>query len=274
MATFVVGPLTNMFMESFDGGSLPPTLNLAHISLILKKDKPPDLCASYRPISLLGVDCKMLSKILARRLEEVLPILVKQDQTGFIKGRYSHSNVRRLLNVIQFAQNTKNKVLAVSLDSEKAFDRVEWEYLFNVLNRFGLGAGFVEWVKVLYKSPAARVLVNGSVSDAFPLCRGTRQGCPLSPLLFALTLEPLAEVIRTHQGLSGVKLGDIEYRISLYADDILLFITNPENSIPTLILIINQFGQISGYKVNYNKSEALPLGGSGPWAAPVNFPFR
>ena len=105
-----------------------------------------------------------------------------------------------------------------------------------------MGAGFVEWVKVLYKSPAARV--NGSVSDAFPLCRGTRQGCPLSPLLFALALEPLAEVIRTHQGLSGVKLGDIEYRISLYADDILLFITNPENSIPTLISIINQFGQI------------------------------
>ena len=99
MAKCVVGPLTNMFMESFDGGSLPPTLNLAHISLILKKDKPPDLCASYRPISLLGVDCKILSKLLARRLEEVLPILVKQDQTGFIKGRCSHSNVRRLLNV-------------------------------------------------------------------------------------------------------------------------------------------------------------------------------
>jgi len=74
MAKYVVGPLTNMFMESFKRGTLPATLNLAHISLILKKDKPSDLCASYRPISLLGVDCKILSKLLARRLEEVLPI--------------------------------------------------------------------------------------------------------------------------------------------------------------------------------------------------------
>lgn len=91
-----------MFMESFEGDTLPPTLNLAHISLILKKDKLLDLCASYRPISLLGVDFKIQSKLLARRLEEVLPTLVRPDQTGFIKGRCSHSNVRQLLNVILF----------------------------------------------------------------------------------------------------------------------------------------------------------------------------
>ncbi len=77
MARFVVGPLTNMFIESFEKGTLPPPLNLAHISLILKKDKPPNLCAFYRPTSLLGVNCKVLSKLLARRLEEVLPILVR-----------------------------------------------------------------------------------------------------------------------------------------------------------------------------------------------------
>lgn len=136
-------------------------------------------------------------------------------------------------------QKKKKKVLAVSLDAEKAFDRVEWEYLFDVLGRFGLGCGFVDWIKVLYSSPAARIMVNGSVSDVFPLSRGTCQGCPLSPLLFALALEPLADAVRTHQGFCGVKLGDNEYRISLYADDILLFITNPEKSIPTLISIIN-----------------------------------
>lgn len=77
----MVGPLTNMYVESFERATLPPTLNLAHISLILKKDKPPDLCASYRPISLLGVDCKILSKLLAHRLEGVLPTLVGLDQT-------------------------------------------------------------------------------------------------------------------------------------------------------------------------------------------------
>jgi len=273
MIKLVVGPLTNMFTESFERGTLPPTLNLAHISLILKKDKPSDCCRSYRPISLLGVDCKILSKLLARRLEEMLPVLVRPDQTGFVKNRYSFSNVRRLLNIIQFSHSTKKRVLAVSLDAEKAFDRVEWEYL-DVLDKFGLGSDFIQWVKLLYRSPTARVMVNGLVSDIFPLSRGTRQGCPLSPLLFALALEPLAETIRNHNGLSGVTLGDIEYKISLYADDILLFITKPENSIPALVAIIDQFGQISGYKINYDKSEALPLGDFGDRASLVNFPFR
>lgn len=274
MMKIVVGPLTNLFTESFERGTLPPTLNLAHISMILKKDKPSDCCGSYRPISLLGVDCKILSKLLARRLEEVLPILVGPDQTGFVKNRYSVSNVRRLLNIIHFSNSTKKRVLAVSLDAEKAFDRVEWEYLFDVLDRFGLGLNFIEWVKLLYRSPVARVMVNGLVSDIFPLCRGTRQGCPLSPLLFALALEPLAETIRNHNGLFGVKLGDTEYRISLYADDILLFITKPEDSVSVLVSIICQFGQISGYKINYDKSEALPLGDFGDRAALVNFPFK
>ena len=77
------------------------------------------------------------------------------------------------------------------------------------------------------------------MSDIFPLGRATRQGCPLSPLLFALALKPLAETIRTHQELSGVILGDTEYRISLYADDILLCITNPEGSIPFLLSSVN-----------------------------------
>lgn len=88
-----------MFIESFERGTLPPTLNLAHIALILKKGKPSDQCASYRPISLLGVDCKLISKLLAIRLEEVLPVLVKPDQIGFVKYRYFFSNVCRLLNV-------------------------------------------------------------------------------------------------------------------------------------------------------------------------------
>uniref|UniRef100_A0A3P9C0F7 Reverse transcriptase domain-containing protein n=1 Tax=Maylandia zebra TaxID=106582 RepID=A0A3P9C0F7_9CICH len=274
MAKHVAGPLLGMYTESLERGVLPPTLNLAHISLILKKDKPADLCTSYRPISLLSVDCKILSKILSRRLEEVLPVLIKPDQTGFVKNRYSRSNVHRLINVAQFSQNTNYRALAISLDAEKAFDRVEWEYLFDVLDRFGLGSEFVKWVKLLYGAPAARVLVNGSVSDVFPLGRGTRQGCPLSPLLFALALEPLAEAIRTDPEICGVTLSNTEYRISLYADDVLLFLTKPETSIPALTHIINQFGLFSGYKINYDKSEALPLGDGGRWDAPPNFPFR
>uniref|UniRef100_A0A3Q0RWB8 Reverse transcriptase domain-containing protein n=1 Tax=Amphilophus citrinellus TaxID=61819 RepID=A0A3Q0RWB8_AMPCI len=90
-----------MLNNSFGTGALPPSFREANISLILKKSKPPENCRSYRPISLLNVDLKILSKILATRLENILPLLIKADQTGFIKGRNSCNNFRRLLNVVQ-----------------------------------------------------------------------------------------------------------------------------------------------------------------------------
>lgn len=125
LSHLIAGPLTDMFSDSFKICHLPPTLNVANITLILKKDKPPDICGSFRPISLIGVDSKLLSKLLATRLEKFLPSLINPDQTGFIQNRLSLTNVRRLLNVIQYSNQANYRGLAVSLDAEKAFDRVE-----------------------------------------------------------------------------------------------------------------------------------------------------
>lgn len=147
----------------------------------------------------------------------------------------------------------------LSLDAEKAFDRVEWEYLFDTLCRFGLGTGFINWIYLLYRSPTARVRVNGSLSDIIPLSRGTRQGCPLSPLLFAIALEPLAETIRHHKNVSGVTLGNTEHRISLYADDVLLFITNPENSIPNLTQSLINLVRSQDIKSTFRNRRPCPL---------------
>ena len=85
------------------------------------------------------MDSKLLSKLLARRLEKLLPTLINSDQTGFVYGSYSTCNVRRLLNIIQFTSQCKQKALAISLDAEKAFNTVEWGYLSDVLGRYGLG---------------------------------------------------------------------------------------------------------------------------------------
>ena len=181
MSRVAVGPLTEMFLDSFRNRSLPPSLNLANMSLILKKNKPPDECGCYRPVSLINEDSKILSKVLTRRLENYLPLLINDEQTGFIRGRFSHSNVRRLLNVIQYSSEMQHRALAISLDAEKAFDRVEWRFMWDVLGRFGLGEEFINWIKLIYHSPEACVLTNGMRSSPFPLGRGTRQGCPLSP---------------------------------------------------------------------------------------------
>lgn len=270
----LVDPLLDMFNHSFLHNTLPPTLREANISLILKKGKCAESCSSYRPIALLNVDRKILSKILATRLEALLPRIIKEDQTGFIKGRNSYNNVRRLLNVIQAFQQRDIDGLVLSLDAEKAFDRVEWSYLFYSLNKFGLGDSFIRWVKILYDNPQAAILTNGLKSNNFSLFRGTAQGCPLSPLLFAIVMEPLAEAIRTAPNIKGL-LVDYEHKISLYADDVLIFISNLETSIPALLNIIELFSKFSGYKINLAKSEAMPLGSlnSIPDALPY-FPFK
>lgn len=268
-------PMMNMFNHSFECGTLPPSLREANISLILKKGKCPEDCASYRPISLLNVDLKILSKVLARRLEDLLPIIVREDQTGFIKGRNSYNNIRRLLNIIQISEQHKIDGLVISLDAEKAFDRVEWSYLFSTLDRFGLGDSFVRWVKVLYTQPMASVVTNGLRSTNFFVQRGTRQGCPLSPLLFAVAVEPLAEAIRRDPLIAGLDLGGKSHKITLYADDVLLFMLNPSVSVPQLIQIIDRFAAFSGYKVNFSKSEAMPLGNlQQPPDNPNPFPFK
>ncbi|KAF7649532.1 hypothetical protein LDENG_00139950 [Lucifuga dentata] len=180
-----------MFNDSLKSGALPQTLTQASISLILKKDKDPKDCSNWRPISLLNTDVKLLAKILASRLEPCLTEIISEDQTGFIKGRQLSSNIRRLLNIVLGSSGSKVAELVVSLNAEKAFDRVEWDYLFEVLERFGFGLYFISWIRLLYSAPTACVKTNFLYSKYFSLSRGTRQGYPLSPLLFALAIEPL-----------------------------------------------------------------------------------
>lgn len=155
-----------------------------------------------------------------------------------------------------------NLVIIISLDAEKPFDQVEWHYLFAVLEKLSYHTGdkFIDWIKSLYKSPTAQVLTNNTLSGPFNLQRGTRQGCSLSPLLFALTAEPLVQSIRSDPPIHGFNTLKTVNQISLYADDILRYITKPRVSWPVILDPINAFGISSRFKVNLNKSELMPVG--------------
>lgn len=139
--------------------------------------------------------------------------------------------MRRLLDVIDAADSHQNPCAVFSPDEEKAFDRLEWDYMWAVLQRLGFGHKFIAMIKTLYHSPFTSVLTGDLISPPFELQHGTRQGCPLSPLLFCLSLEPLAQAIRQSTA-SPMRIGDHSHIISLYADDIIFFL---DSSIPLIM---------------------------------------
>ncbi len=116
---------------------------------------------------------------------------------------------------------------------------------------------FVSMIKTLYHSPAASVITGNIISPSFPLQRGTRQGCPLSPLLFCLSLEPLAQAIRKSE--VSIKIHDHNHSISLYTDDIILYLDHFDVSVSSVIKEFDHFSSLSGYKINWSKSALMPI---------------
>lgn len=251
--------LTILFNDIAQTRQVTPSMREALVAIIPKPGKNPTGCSSYRPIALLNIDAKLYSKILASRLESVLPDLIDPDQSGFIKGRQTHDNLRRVVHIIEKAQRKHIPAALLALDAEKAFDRVEWSFLFSTLRKFGFHESFVGMIQANYQHPTSRVLINGTASPPFSLARGTRQGCPLSPLLFALSIEPLAQAIRSNQDISGMRFREDDHKISLFADDVLLPITNPMTTLPAIQEELARFEKISGYKTNLSKSYLLNL---------------
>lgn len=198
--------LYNYALETFE---LPPSLREATIVLIPKPDKDPRYPASYRPISLLQVDIKVLAKVLANHIKQIILSLIHTDQAGFMPGRNTSFNLRRLYINLQALHDRAGSRVIVALDTAKAFDSVEWRYLWKCLECYGFGPKIIKWIQLLYQDPQAKVVANGWPSPVFGLSRGTRQGCPLSPLLYALAAEPLAISIRENPEIRGLGVGDL-----------------------------------------------------------------
>lgn len=237
---------------------------MAHIAVILKEGKDSSQCFSYRPIALLNADLKIFSKILATRLDEHIPSLIHQDQVGFTAGREGRENTQRVINAIYITQSQQKPLTLFSADAEKAFDRVDWIFLRATLQHIGLGDGMLRWFSNLYSVPSARVRVNDRLSDSFCIRNGMRQGCPLSPIIFILTLEPFLRKIRANSNIRGINTEREEHKLAAYADNLIFFITSPIISLPSLLMEIRQYGRIANYKVNYTKSEAMGMGMKAP----------
>lgn len=241
----LISPLCDAFNQALTTGTIPAENLQATIVTLPKPGKTPDQPANFRPISLLNSDIKLYAKMLAGRLSSVLPTLINRDQVGFIRGRQAPDGTRRLINIISQLESSKTPAILFSLDAEKAFDRINWQFMFRVLEKFGFVGNIHSAIAALYSTPSARVLVNGTLSKPFSISNGTRQGCPLSPLIFDMVMEPLAEAIRSHSGISGVNIADIQHKISLFADDVILTLTDVEHSLPNVTSLLNLYGSLT-----------------------------
>ena len=129
--------------------------------------------------------------------------------------------------------------------------------MIKILEKMGIEGTYVNIVKAIYDKPTAKIILNDEKLKAFPLRLGTRQECPLSPLLFNIVLEVLATAIRGKKEIKGIPIRKEDVQLSLFADDMILYIENPKDSIRKLLQLINEFSKVAGYKINTQKSVAF-----------------
>ncbi|KAJ3614549.1 hypothetical protein NHX12_018121 [Muraenolepis orangiensis] len=256
------GPLTiqelQTALQGMQGRRAPLSCRRAVITLLPKKGNVQDI-KNWRPVSLLSVDYKLLSKALATRLGRAVEQVIHRDQTYCVPGRSMVDNIHLIRDVLEVSSSLDINTGLISLDQEKAFDRVEHSFLWKVMEKFGFSAGFIAKIKVLYNNIESVLKFNGGLCAPFRVCRGVRQGCALSGMLYALSLEPLLNKIRSK--LQGLFLPGFNGNmvLSVYADDVVVFVRD-QNDIDSLVDIVREFSSASAARVNWMKSEALTVG--------------
>lgn len=262
--------LVDVLNRSFQTGQLPKSLRGALITLLFKKGDRTDP-KNWRPISLLNTDYKLCARALAGRLLGVLQHVVHPDQSCGVKGRYIGENVVLLRGIIDYSNESDTAGAILSLDQEKAFDRVDWGFLFRTLSHLGFTSSFISWVRLLYSGVFSSVFVNGYTSQAFFPSRGVRQGCPLSPLLYVLSIEVLAANLRASRVIHGLTLPGVANPLpvtSLYADDTTV-VALSDAAIHEVFNIFARFALGTGAKLNLGKCVGLWLG---PWRTRLDAP--
>jgi hypothetical protein len=146
--------------------------------------------------------------------------------------------------------------LIISINAEKAFDKIQHHFMIKALRKLGIERMYLNIIKAIYDKPTSNFILNGTKLKPFPLKSGTRQGCPLSPLLFNTVLEFLARAIRQEE-VKGIQIGKEIVKVSLFADDVILYLKDPKNFTQKLLDTINSFTKVVGYKTNLQKSVAF-----------------
>jgi hypothetical protein len=227
---------------------------------LYKKNDKADI-ANYRPISLLNSDYKVFTKALAPKLAKVAPDLIHPNQAGFVPDRQIRDQIWLTKRVIELTEATNRNGVIVALDQEKAYDKIEHDYLWRALVSYGMPEEFIRTIKALYSDAYMYVIVNGEMSEhAFRVTRGVCQGDPLSRLLFDLAIEPLAEALR-QSDLKGFKVRGKQEKLitTLFTDDTIVYL-DADDDFGSLMDVLQEWCTAAGAKFNINKTEMIPIG--------------
>lgn len=253
--------INDLVSEFFSGNCRLDLLNHTHIVLIPKVPKPTSV-NHFRPISLCNNSYKILSKLMANRLKPLLPNLISMHQNAFVPGRQIQDNIllaHEAFHYLRLKSSRKSFELGLKLDMNKAYDRVEWDFLEDTLRKFGFDNRWCSLVMLCIKSVSFSLVLNGSPGNRFFPSRGLRQGDPLSPYLFLLVSEVLSlNIIKASDNgvIQGIKLSRGCPGLShlFFADDSLFFLqARPSNCI-ALKSILDDYCAASGQEVNPLKS--------------------
>eukprot|EP00253_Pinus_taeda_P003315 PITA_03315 len=239
-------------------GKMGGFTNSTFLALIPKENRPTSF-SRFRPISLCNSSYKIFTKIIATRLQPLLPSLISENQGGFLSNRQIHDTITLVQEAIHSSTSRQEKGFVLKLDLANAFDRVRHSFLFAVLRKMGFNSAFISTIAACISGPWISPLINGRPCEAFQFTRGLRQGCPLSPYLFILMAESFSRALDYNKRvglISGIKFGNGVKNInhSQFADDTLLIGGASTTITRRFKTLLDQFMEYSGGAVNFHKS--------------------
>ena len=187
-------------------------------------------------------------------MKKFLDKLINKDQTGFMQGRETLQNIRKMLNIIQYAKEKQVKVIIVSLDFKKCFDKIEHSGLYNILKAFNFGDNFIQWMKILFTEFQVCMTNYSAISEWFTTNRGLHQGAPSSPYYFILNGELISSLIHNNSAVEGIVANNEENKLSQLPDNIDLFLFFKQKLLHELINMLDYYKQQTGLCMNYDKT--------------------